>query len=229
MESILVVEDEIKALEIVKAYLEKAEYKVYTALQAKEALDIFYQNSIQLIILDLMLPDMSGEEVCMKIREKSNIPILMLTAKSAEDDKVHGLSIGADDYLVKPFSPRELVARVKAILRRTTESKEKEEIVFIRPDLEIDLKQMIVKKSGNNLNLTPVEFKLLSVFIEHPKHILSREQLIQKVLGLDFEGYDRTIDVHIKNLRQKIEDNTKEPKYILTVYGMGYKFGGEKA
>lgn len=231
MENILIVEDEIKVIEVVKAYLEREGYRVYTALRGKNALDILENEEIHLIILDLMLPDLSGEQICKKVREKSNIPILMLTAKSTEEDKINGLVIGADDYLVKPFSPRELVARIKAIFRRTFdrfESREAREIICFKPNLEIDLKKMLVRNQGIEIMLTPVEYKLLMVFAEHPFQVFSREQLIDKVLGMDFDGYDRTIDVHIKNLRHKIEEESKKPKYILTVYGHGYKFGGEK-
>jgi DNA-binding response OmpR family regulator len=173
-----------------------------------------------------MLPGISGEELCKRIRQFSNVPILMLTAKVQESDKINGFSIGADDYLTKPFSPRELVMRVKAILRRTTDDVPLAEVIsFNNDDLVVDFKAHTVKKKGVVVNLTPNEFKILKFLIRNPNRVFTREELIEKVMGFDYEGYDRTIDAHIKNLRQKIEDDTKNPMYIKTVYGVGYKFG----
>lgn len=225
---ILLVDDEKRLLDVVKDYLTVEEYTVYTASKGKEALELFYKIQPDFIILDLMLPDLSGEEICIKIRKESNVPILMLTAKSDEEDKVHGLYIGADDYLSKPFSPRELVGRIRAILRRTKGDIPATDILsFNEHDLEIDIPKHIVKKSGQEVNLTPNEYKILLVLSQNPERTFSRNQLINAALGYDFEGYDRTIDVHIKNIRQKIEDNMKEPKYIVTMYGVGYKFQGK--
>jgi len=172
-----------------------------------------------------MLPDISGEEICKLIRKESNVPILMLTAKSSEDDKVTGLYIGADDYLTKPFSPRELVGRVRAILRRT-KGTAADVLEFNDKDLYIDIPKHIVKKAGESIKLTPNEFKILSVLSQNPHKVFTRSHLVSLAFGYDFEGFDRTVDTHIKNLRQKIEDNVKEPKYIVTVYGVGYKFEG---
>ncbi|WP_028992271.1 response regulator transcription factor [Thermoanaerobacter thermocopriae] len=223
---ILVVDDEIKILEVVKSYLEREGFSVITETNGNNVLDTFKKEKPNLVILDLMLPGISGEELCKKIRQFSNVPILMLTAKVQESDKINGFSIGADDYLTKPFSPRELVMRVKAILRRTTDDVPLAEVIsFNNDDLVVDFKAHTVKKKGVVVNLTPNEFKILKFLIRNPNRVFTREELIEKVMGFDYEGYDRTIDAHIKNLRQKIEDDTKNPMYIKTVYGVGYKFG----
>ncbi|ADH60758.1 two component transcriptional regulator, winged helix family [Thermoanaerobacter mathranii subsp. mathranii str. A3] len=223
---ILVVDDEIKILEVVKSYLEREGFSVITETNGNNVLDTFKKEKPNLVILDLMLPGISGEELCKRIRQFSNVPILMLTAKVQESDKINGFSIGADDYLTKPFSPRELVMRVKAILRRTTDDVPLAEVIsFNNDDLVVDFKAHTVKKKGVVVNLTPNEFKILKFLIRNPNRVFTREELIEKVMGFDYEGYDRTIDAHIKNLRQKIEDDTKNPMYIKTVYGVGYKFG----
>lgn len=227
-EKILVVDDEINIINVIKDYLLTESYDVYTADNGKRAMQLFKEEEIDLIILDLMLPDMSGEEICKTIRKESNVPILMLTAKSSEDDKVTGLYIGADDYLTKPFSPRELMGRVRAILRRAKGNTHTSDILeFNSNDLTIDVPKHEVKKNGEAINLTPNEFKVLLVLAQNPNKVYSRSQLVSIAFGYDFEGYDRTVDTHIKNLRQKIEDNAKEPKYIVTVHGVGYKFEGE--
>lgn len=221
--NILLVDDEEQIISVVRAYLEKEGYNVFTANNGKEALDIFNKESIDFIVLDLMLPDLPGEEVCKKIRIKSEVPILMLTAKVGEIDRINGLNIGADDYMIKPFSPKELVARVRAIFRRTNKEFIKADVIeFNNGDLIIDINKMEVKKRGKLLKLTPKEFKLLTVLAKNLGKVFTREELINKVLGYDYEGYDRTIDAHVKNLRHKIED--EENKYIITVYGVGYKF-----
>lgn len=227
-EKILVVDDEINLLQVVKDYLIREAYEVYTAERGNKALELFHEVQPHFVILDLMLPDISGEEICKLIRKESNIPILMLTAKSSEDSKVHGLYIGADDYLTKPFSPRELVGRVRAILRRVAGNIAMADILeFNRGDLYIDIPKYTVKKSGEILSLTPNEFKVLLTLAQNPQKVFTRSQLVSLAFGYDFEGYDRTVDTHIKNLRRKIEDDIKEPRYIQTVYGIGYKFEGE--
>lgn len=227
-EKILVVDDEINLLEVVKDYLIIESYEVYTAERGNIAIDLFHEVNPDFVILDLMLPDISGEEICRLIRRESDVPILMLTAKSSEDDKVTGLYIGADDYLTKPFSPRELVGRVRAILRRTKGNSVVSDILeFNGGDLFIDIPKYIVKKAGEVINLTPNEFKVLLTLAQNPEKVFTRGQLVNLALGYDFEGYDRTVDTHIKNLRQKIEDDAKDPQYIITVYGVGYKFEGE--
>ncbi|SDZ04695.1 DNA-binding response regulator, OmpR family, contains REC and winged-helix (wHTH) domain [Proteiniborus ethanoligenes] len=224
--NILVVDDEAQITEVIKAYLQKENYNVYTAHNGQDAMNIFNRESIDFIVLDLMLPDLSGEEICKRIRVKSTVPILMLTAKAEEEDRVTGLYLGADDYLVKPFSPKELVARIKAIFRRTEKDFIKAEIIeFKDGDLSVDINKMELYKKGVQRELTPTEFKLAATLMQNPSKVFSREELIEKVLGYDYEGYDRTIDTHIKNIRQKIEDENN--KYIHTVYGVGYKFVGE--
>ncbi len=220
---ILVVEDEEKITDIVKAYLEREGFKVGTAATGQEALEGL-KDGVDLIILDLMLPDIAGEDICRAIREDSDVPIIMLTAKSEEEDRIRGLGIGADDYVVKPFSPRELVARVKALLRRTKGLKKT--ISFNQGDLRIDAARFEVTKGGKPVVLTPTEFKLLLNLAERPGQVFTRLQLVNAILGYDFEGYDRTIDAHIKNIRHKIEDDPRAPSYIKTVYGIGYRFIG---
>ncbi|MBI6872775.1 response regulator transcription factor [Clostridium aciditolerans] len=228
IKTILVVDDEPKIVEVVEAYLKKEGFNVLTAEDGEKALKLFKNELIHLVVLDLMLPKISGEEICNRIRATSDVPIIMLTAKSEEDDKIEGLAIGADDYLTKPFSARELVGRVKALIRRSyrDSSPLADYLIFNNGDLEVDINKMKVKKDGEYVNLTTNEFKILVALLTNPGQIFSREQLVERAFGLDYEGFDRTIDSHIKNIRQKIEDNHKEPKYIITVYGMGYKFVG---
>ena len=224
--NILIVEDEKNIREVIKVYLEKENYNVFTAEDGEMALEAFDDEEIHLIVLDLMLPKLSGEKVCSSIRAKSDVPIIMLTAKVDEDDKIEGLSIGADDYVTKPFSPRELVSRIKSLLRRSYRDSKPlaEKMTFNNGDLEIDMKKMLVLKKGQNLHLTTNEFKVLMTLLTHPGQIFSREQLIQSSFGYEYDGFDRTIDTYIKNIRQKIEDDPKKPTYIITVYGIGYKF-----
>lgn len=200
--TILIVDDEPKIVEVLTLYLKADGFHVVTAATGKEALAIADSYPLGLIVLDLMLPDMTGEEVCRSIRAFSRVPILMLTAKSTESDRVTGLSLGADDYLVKPFSPRELTARVRAILRRTGDHKVLGDLVVIG-QLQISLEAKTVKKNECLLELTPNEYRLLVTLARHPGRIWTREELVAEVLGIDFAGIDRTIDTHIKNLRQK--------------------------
>jgi DNA-binding response OmpR family regulator len=223
---ILVVDDEQNITDVIKAYLEKENFTVVTAVDGQEALNIFNNETIHLIVLDLMLPKVTGEEVCRRIRAASNVPILMLTAKADEDERIEGISIGADDYLTKPFSARELVARVRALLRRSyRDTAPMADILsYNNGDLEVDIKKMTVKKQNIDMGLTTNEFKVLTVLLTNPGQVFSREQLVEKSFGMDYEGFDRTVDTYIKNIRHKIEDNPKEPMYISTVYGMGYKF-----
>lgn len=225
--NILLVEDEKNISDVIKAYLIKEEFNVFLANDGEIALNSFNNNDIHLIILDLMIPKVSGEEVCKKIRSVSNVPIIMLTAKTHEDDRIEGLSIGADDYVLKPFSPRELIGRVKALLRRSYPNSRPsaEKLSFNNGDLEIEVDKMTVRKNNENISFTTNEFKILLALVSNPNHVLSRDQLIEFSLGHEYEGFDRTIDTHIKNIRQKIETNPKSPEYIHTVYGAGYKFG----
>ncbi len=222
-EKILVVEDEEKIADIVKVYLEKEGFAVSVADTGQKAISMM-KKGFALIILDLMLPDISGEDICRTIRNDFDIPIIMLTAKSDEEDRIRGLGMGADDYIVKPFSPREVVARVKALLRRTV--KARKTVSFNRGDLVIDSAGFEVKKAGALEVLTLTEFKLLQCLAERPNQVFTRLHLVNVILGYDFEGYDRTIDAHIKNIRRKIEDNPRRPSYIKTIYGLGYRFIG---
>ena len=222
---ILVVDDEIKILNIIRSYLQRSGYDVICCQDGYVSLELTEQEQPDLIILDLMLPGLSGEEVCRKIRGFSRIPIIMLTAKSAEDSAVMGFALGADDYVVKPFSPRLLVARVDAILRRVSDAAAPLSAVLSYGDLSVDAVRHEVRKCGERIGLTPAEFNILYCMAKYPKKTFTREELIQSALGDDFDGYDRVIDAHIKNLRQKIEANPKEPEYIRTVHGVGYAFG----
>lgn len=226
---ILVVDDEVKIAAVVRSYLEKSGYEVFEAYDCAQAQTVLDTRQPDLMILDLMLPDMSGEEFCKLTRKKSRIPIIMLTAKVEEADVLQGLDIGADDYVTKPFSVRQLVARVQALLRRSgTEPAPLANILsFNGRDLLIEPQKHEVRKQEELLNLTPNEFKILMTLVTHPHKVFTREELIVSALGMDFDGFDRTVDSHIKNLRQKIETDTKNPKYILTVHGIGYRFGGE--
>ncbi|MDF2592337.1 MAG: DNA-binding response regulator [Clostridia bacterium] len=225
---ILVIDDEEKIADVIKSYMEKEGFAVAIALNGKEALEKYKVFKPDLVILDLMLPDINGEDLCRQIKMIRDTPIIMLTAKVEEEYILNGLNIGADDYITKPFSPKQLVARAKAVLRRIRNTDEAEVVLtYNQGDLIINIESHSVKKSGLVVSLTPVEFEILLKFAMYPKKVFTREELITLVLGEDYEGYDRTIDTHIKNLRQKIESNTKDPKYVLTIYGVGYKFGGE--
>lgn len=226
MKNVLVVDDEVKIVELIEAFLELEGYKIYKAYDGVEALEVFENEEIHLVILDLMLPRISGEEVCEIIRSKSDVPIIMLTAKVEEKDKIQGLDIGADDYVTKPFSMRELASRVGAIMRRTYKdvNPQAAKLVFNHGDLEVDIKETKVLKKGEEIKFTPNEFKILKILIANRGKILSRDMLLEKAMGIDFDGIDRTIDVHIMNIRRKIEDNVRKPKYIETIYGMGYRF-----
>jgi DNA-binding response OmpR family regulator len=226
---VLVVDDEVKITEVIKSYLENAGYGVVCAYSGNEALTCFERYSPALVILDLMLPDMPGEDVCRAIRKKSRAPVIMLTAKVEEEDILKGLGIGADDYVTKPFSPRQIVARAGAVLRRVSFEAVPiaDEYDFCGGELVIDNLRHEVRKNGEQAALTPSEYKLLMAMVKYPTKTFTRDELIALAMGDDFEGYDRVIDTHIKNLRQKIEHDAKNPKYILTVHGVGYKFGGD--
>jgi DNA-binding response OmpR family regulator len=222
---IVVIDDELSVQEVVRGYLEKDGYFVYVAGNGQEGLALAERTNPGLIVLDLMLPDVSGEAICREIRSRSDVPILMLTAKAGEDDRVGGLALGADDYLTKPFSPRELVARVRAILRRTqgAETPLVEVLTLDDGGLEIDTVQHEVRRDGTAIELTPNEYRLLVTLARYPGRVYSRFELINHVQGYDFEGYERTIDAHVKNLRKKIEPDPKNPRYVETVFGVGYR------
>lgn len=221
---ILVVDDEPQIVKVLKAYLEKAGYQVATAQDGKAALLSFQREKPDFLILDLNLPEMDGLDVCKAIRRDSNVPILMLTARVEEADKLIGLELGADDYVIKPFSPREVVARVRTIFRRTATSTEpaKAEVIQVG-GLAIDLEQHSVTLGDHSIDLTPTEFDILVTLARHPRRVFSRLQIMEQAQGDAFEGYERTIDAHIKNIRLKLEPNPKKPTYIHTVFGVGYK------
>jgi DNA-binding response OmpR family regulator len=222
---VLVVDDDVKTVELVKLYLNRDGYKVLTAYDGIEALRLARESHPDLIVLDLMLPGINGLNICRTLRDESDVPIIMLTAMTTDQDKLKGLDMGADDYVTKPFSPRELAARVRAVLRRLPG--ERGPTVITQGKLNVNFMKHEVSLNGKLLELTPIEFKLLGVFIKEPGRVFSRAQLIEKALGYDFEGFDRTIDVHILNLRRKLESNPGRPQYIKTVYGAGYKFIGD--
>ncbi|MCC3867516.1 response regulator transcription factor [Terrisporobacter mayombei] len=221
MFNILLVDDEKKITEVVKAYLDKEGYNTLVAHDGNEALSLFSNNDFDLVILDRMLPDISGEEICEKIREISLVHIIMLTAKTEDEDKIDGFNLGCDDYVCKPFNVKELVLRVKAALRKIR----KEEIIKVNDEIEINTLSHEVRIRDKDVNLTNTEYKLLLLFVNNQKRIFTREELLELVTDDYYEKFDRIIDAHIKNLRQKIEEDTKKPKIIQTVYGVGYKFG----
>ena len=219
---VLIVDDDRKTVELVKLYLNRDGYRVLTAYDGIEALRQAQEGRPDLIVLDLMLPGMDGLEVCRTLREESDVPIIMLTARTTEQDKLTGLNLGADDYVTKPFSPKELAARVRALLRRLPGGRGPSEIKNGR--LTVDFGRHQAFLDSTSLNLTPTEFKLMGILAREPGRVFSRAEIIDKALGYDFEGFDRTIDVHILNLRRKLEADPDHPKYIKTVYGVGYTF-----
>lgn len=228
--NVLVVEDDSKIARVVRVYLEQAGYKVTVAEKGREAVEFASRDLPGVVILDLMLPDISGEEVFREIRKIGDTPVIMLTAKSAPEERIAGFALGADDYIVKPFNPREMVYRVKAVLKRTGPQETAEctaSMSFNEGALCIDCQKYEVKKRGIPLNFTPSEFRIMLAFASAPNWVMTREKLIEKAFGYQFEGYDRTIDVHIKNIRQKIEDDPRNPAVIVTVHRVGYKFIAE--
>ena len=221
---ILVVEDETVIRDAVSAYLERENYTVRGVGDGQSAVEEFEKHSFDLVILDLMLPKLSGERVCRAIRDVSNVPIIMLTAKGEVEDRIIGLELGADDYLVKPFSPRELVARVRALFRRAHKEAEPQAEVLEYGVLTIDISGHKVLIRGEEVDLTASEFKLLTTLARYPGRVYSRMELVEKVLGYDFEGYERPIDSHVKNLRAKLGDDPRNPHWLFTVHGVGYRF-----
>jgi DNA-binding response OmpR family regulator len=225
----LIVDDESKITEVVGSYLERKGYLTFRAESGTKALELFDRERPSLVILDLMLPDVSGEEVCRRLRARSRVPIIMLTAKVEDADAVKGLELGADDYVIKPFSPRQLMARVDAVMRRAEGESGAlaGELTFCREDLCIDVRKGEVRKAGEVVDLTPREFRILHTLAANPRRVFSREELIAIALEGDFDGFDRTIDAHVKNLRRKIESDPRNPLYVVTVHGTGYRFQGE--
>ena len=227
--SILIVDDEKMISEAVSAYFTKMGWRTFLAENGTDALKIFRLNTINFVILDLMLPGISGEEVCKEIRKQSRVPIIMLTAKTREESVLNGFLVGADDYVTKPFSIKELYARTETIMRRVSdEPRALSDSLSYSGELVIDFEHREVKKHGSTINLTKSEWIILSYMAGHPKKVFTRSELVEIALGDDSESYDRAIDTHIKNLRKKIEDDPKTPVYIKTVHGIGYKFGGEE-
>ena len=219
---ILVVDDEPQIVKVVKAYLEKAGFTVVSAADGSAALAVFQHEKPDLVILDLNLPGMDGLEVCRTIRRTSDVPVMMLTARVEETDTLIGLELGADDYVIKPFHPREVVARVRTILRRTGGSPIQNEMIRVG-DLQIDIDLHTVTLGERAIELTPTEFEILVVLARQPRRVFSRLQILEQAQGDAFEGYERTIDAHIKNIRIKLETNPRKPTHIQTVFGLGYK------
>lgn len=220
---ILLVDDDRKTVELIKLYLDKDGYRVLVAYDGQQALQLARQRRPDLIILDLMLPVVDGLDVCRILRSESRVPIIMLTAKTTEDDKLLGLDLGADDYITKPFSPRELLARVRAVLRRLGEEETRESSVIRIGDLQIDLVRHEVQLYDDIVHLTPKEFKVLEIMARAPGRAFSRLELLEQAFGVDYEGLERTVDVHVMNLRKKIEPDVDHPIFVQTVYGIGYR------
>lgn len=225
--NVLVVDDDLNVVEVVKTYLEKEGFNICTAYDGKTAIELFYDKTPSLLILDSMLPDTNGKDICKEIRKISKVPIIMVTSKVDETSILTAFKIGVDDYMTKPFSPRQLVARVNALLRRIEDANISSNMYsFFNGDLTIDFSKHEVRKNGDFVNLTLSEFDILKILIKHPHKAFSREELLSNIYGSNYKGKERVIDTHIKNLRQKIESSSKEPQYILTVFGVGYRFGG---
>jgi DNA-binding response OmpR family regulator len=222
-QTILVVDDEKHIVNLLRAYLEEAGYRVVTAPDGRQALFVGRHEKPDLVILDLMMPEMDGWEFTRRFRQESDAPVIMLTARVDDVDKILGLELGADDYVTKPFSPREVVARVRAVLRRSLQAPVSREVLRV-DDLVLDTETHTVTRAGESIDLTPTEFNLLAALMERPGRVMSRLELLESAQGDAYEGYERTVDVHIKNLRRKLEPDHRDPRYILTVFGLGYKF-----
>ncbi len=227
---VLLIEDDMKIARVVKVYLEGAGFRLVHASTGREGIERAARDRPQAVILDLMLPDITGEEVCQELRELGDFPIIMLTSKSTEEERVAGFALGADDYVVKPFSPRELVYRVKAVLKRAQKGDlaSASPMSFENGRLIIDGHSYTVKKEDRMIDLTPTEFKVLFTLASYPAKVFTREELVEKALGYQFEGYERSIDAHIKNIRRKLEDDPRNPLLIITIYGVGYRFSGKR-
>ncbi|MDR2194298.1 MAG: response regulator transcription factor [Treponema sp.] len=223
-QTVLVVDDEVKILNLIKSYLEMNGYAALCAQDGGEGLRLFERHTVSLILLDLMLPDFSGEEFCKKVRQTSDVPIIMITAKVDEESVIRGLKLGADDYVCKPFSPRQLMARAGAVLRRES-GRKPEGGLLVYGDLTLDMEKRIVSKNGEAIPLTRDEYNILSLFMSHQAKIFTRDEILEAVKGNGYDGFDRSVDSHIKRIRAKIGDDPKTPAYILTVYGMGYRLG----
>ena len=227
MKTVLVVDDEPKIVQLARDYLEHAGFKVASASDGREALAAFRAGSPDLIVLDLGLPFVDGLDVARALRKTSNVPIVMLTGRSDESDRVAGLELGADDYVPKPFSPKELVARVRAVLRRTELASAPADVVRAG-DVTLDVPRLAVRAAGRDVDLTPTEFQLLLALARSPGRVFTRAQLLDAVHGVAFESYERAIDAHVKNIRRKLEPDPREPRYLLTVHGVGYRFAEDR-
>ena len=225
--TILVVDDEPRIVELARDYLEHAGFRVITASEGRAALDVVRHDRPDLVVLDLGLPGLDGLDVTRELRRDGSIPIVMVTARDDELDKLLGLELGADDYLTKPFSPRELVARVKAVLRRTDRPTEPSDVMRVG-ELQLDAPRMRTELAGRSIDLTPTEFTLLATLARQPGRIFTRSQLLDALHGVAFESYERAIDSHIKNLRRKLEPDPRQPRYVLTVYGVGYRLADDR-
>ena len=224
--TVLIVEDDPNTVRLVGLYLQRDGHKVLSAIDGLEGLRLAREARPDLVVLDLMLPKLDGMEVCRALREESDVPIVMLTARVEEADRLAGLDLGADDYVTKPFSPRELAARVRAVLRRTArEAQEQGPGELAYGDIKVDLQRRVASVGSGQVRLTPTEFRLLVLLMRQPGRTFTREQLIDGGFGYDFDGFDRTVDAHVSNLRRKLESDSKKPSLIHTVYGIGYRFG----
>jgi DNA-binding response OmpR family regulator len=229
---ILVIDDEEKILDLIRSYLEKNGYLGLCAKTGREGLRLFEErrasrHPVSLILLDLMLPDLSGEDLCRRVRAVSGIPMIMITAKVDEESVIRGLTIGDDDYVTKPFSPRQLMARIAAALRRSPVDAAGGGCL-IHGDLAADTEKRRISRNGEEIALTRDEYRIMTLLMSRPSKIVTRDEIIENIKGDDYEGFDRSVDTHIKNIRQKIGDDPKSPKYIVTVYGMGYRLAGEE-
>ena len=224
--TVLIVEDDPHALELVRLYLGRDGHQVLVAMNGIEGLRLAREAAPDLIVLDLMLPGIDGTEVCRQVRQESNVPIIMVTARVEEEDRLMGLEMGADDYITKPFSPRELAARVRVVLRRTArEQSERTQEELKQGPFTVNIPHGTVHRDSTAIRLTPTEFRLLVLLMGDPGRIFSRELIIDRVFGYDFDGFDRTVDAHVSSLRRKLDSTPGEPRFIHTVYGLGYKFG----
>ena len=224
--TVLIVEDDPHALELVRLYLDQDGHQVLVARDGIEGLRLAREAAPDLIVLDLMLPGIDGSEVCRQVRQESNVPIIMVTARVEEEDRLAGLELGADDYITKPFSPRELAARVRVVLRRTArEQSERTQDILQEGPFTVNIPHGTVHRDSTAIRLTPTEFRLLVLLMREPGRIFTRELIIDRVFGYDFDGFDRTVDAHVSSLRRKLDSAPGEPRFIHTVYGLGYKFG----
>ncbi len=222
--TVLIVEDDPHTVEVVRLYLRRDGHTVLTASNGKDGLRMAQESAPDLVVLDLMLPEMGGLEVCRELRKESDVPIVMLTARVEEEDRVAGFELGADDYVTKPFSPRELAARIRAVLRRTAQDREDDSPAGLTyREITLDTQRRIASVGQTSLNLTPTEYRLLAMFLREPGRTFTRDEIINRVFGYDFDGFDRTVDSHVSGLRRKLDAAAKDRRYIQTVYGVGYR------